>query len=54
VLCALIPDLCNPLSTALKALGLARTGALNADRTTPTTVVEPVDRTLGGLLEVTR
>ena len=54
VLCALLPDLCNPLSTALSALGLARTGALNADGTTRTTVVEPIDRTLGGLVEVTR
>jgi virulence factor Mce-like protein len=54
VLCALLPDLCNPLSTALSALGLARTGALNADGTTRTTEVEPIDRTLGGLVEVTR
>ena len=54
VLCALLPDLCSPLSTALKALGLARTGALNADGTMRTTEVEPIDRTLGGLVEVNR
>jgi phospholipid/cholesterol/gamma-HCH transport system substrate-binding protein len=54
VLCALLPDLCNPLTGALKALGLARAGALNADGTPRTTVVEPIDRTLGGLVAVTR
>ncbi|MFL6106958.1 MAG: MCE family protein [Marmoricola sp.] len=53
VLCALVPDACGPLTSILGVLGLGRTGALTAS-TGPTRVVEPVDRTLGGLVEVTR
>jgi len=50
VLCALVPDACGPLSSVLKVLGLQRTGALTDGATQRTTVVEPVDRTLGGLV----
>ena len=51
VLCALVPDACGPLSSALKVLGLSRTGALTGSGATPTTEVEPIDRTLGGLVK---
>jgi hypothetical protein len=54
VLCAMLPDACQPLTSLVKALGLSRTGALSDDPGSRTTVVEPVDRTLGGLIEVSR
>lgn len=58
VLCALVPDACGPLTSAVKLLGLGRASALAAGDTTPrgtgTTVVEPVDRSLAGLLGGTR
>lgn len=54
VLCALVPDACGPLTSVVKLLGLGRAAALAAEddpaRGTGTTVVEPVDRTLGGLV----
>lgn len=54
VLCALVPDACGPLTSVVKLLGLGRAGALAAEdapaRGTGTTVVEPVDRSLGGLV----
>lgn len=54
VLCALVPDACGPLTSVVKLLGLSRAGALAAEdsaaRGTGTTVVEPVDRSLGGLV----
>lgn len=50
VLCALLPDACGPLTTILKAIGLARP----ATGTPQTRVVEPVDPTLAGLVEVNR
>ncbi|HEY0902674.1 MAG TPA: MCE family protein [Marmoricola sp.] len=52
VLCALVPDACGPLTSAADLLGLGRTGALAGSGTTQ--VVEPIDRTLAGLLEVSR
>jgi virulence factor Mce-like protein len=54
VLCALVPDACGPLSSVLKLLGLQRAGALTEDANARTTVVEPLDRSLGGLVEVGR
>ena len=54
VLCALVPDACGPLTSLVKVLGLQRAGALNTDGSLRTTVVEPVDPTLGGLVEVNR
>jgi virulence factor Mce-like protein len=51
VLCALVPDACGPLSSLVKVLGLSRAGALAPDGSLRTTVVEPVDPTLGGLVE---
>lgn len=51
VLCALVPDACGPLTSLVKVLGLARAGALAPDGSLRTTVVEPVDPTLGGLVE---
>lgn len=54
VLCALVPDACGPLSSLVKVLGLQRAGALNADGSLRTTVVDPIDPTLGGLVGVTR
>lgn len=53
VLCALVPDACPQLTSLVGLLGLGRTGALTTDGGT-TRVVEPIDRTLGGLVEVTR
>jgi phospholipid/cholesterol/gamma-HCH transport system substrate-binding protein len=53
VLCALVPDACGPLSSIVHLLGLQRAGALTDTGTTRTTVVEPVDPTLGGLVGVT-
>src|SRR5689334_17020590 len=47
VLCALLPDACGPLKTVLGVLGLGRAPALTGTRTT---VVEPIDKTLGGLV----
>jgi phospholipid/cholesterol/gamma-HCH transport system substrate-binding protein len=44
VLCALLPDACGPLKTVLGVLGLGRAPALT------TRVVEPIDKTLGGLV----
>ena len=54
VLCALLPDACKPLTSMVNLLGLGRAGALSGDPGSRTTVVEPVDRTLGGLVEVDR
>jgi phospholipid/cholesterol/gamma-HCH transport system substrate-binding protein len=54
VLCALLPDACGPLTSMVNLLGLGRPGAIAGDAGTRTTVVEPVDRTLGGLVEVSR
>jgi phospholipid/cholesterol/gamma-HCH transport system substrate-binding protein len=51
VLCAMLPDLCKPLTSLLDTLKLNRTAALGDG---PTTEVEPIDRSLGGLVEVTR
>ncbi|RNL81053.1 MCE family protein [Nocardioides marmorisolisilvae] len=51
VLCALLPDACGPLKTVLGVLGLGRTAPLQSSRVT---VVEPIDRSLGGLVEVNR
>ena len=45
VLCALLPDACGPLKSVLGVLGLGRAPAL-----TTTRVVEPIDKTLGGLV----
>jgi phospholipid/cholesterol/gamma-HCH transport system substrate-binding protein len=55
VLCALVPDLCGksgPLPPLIDALGLQRAGALTGDGGSRIIEVEPVDRTLGGLVEV--
>lgn len=54
VLCALAPNACGPLSSALKVLGLQRPAALTAGTPGTTREVEPIDRTLGGLVEVSR
>jgi phospholipid/cholesterol/gamma-HCH transport system substrate-binding protein len=57
VLCALVPDLCGksgPLPPLIDALGLQRAGALTGDGGSRIIEVEPVDRTLGGLVEVDR
>jgi ABC-type transporter Mla subunit MlaD len=56
VLCALVPDACGPLSSVVKLLGLQRTGALTGSSasTSRTTEVEPIDRTLGGLVKESR
>lgn len=51
VLCALVPDACGPLTSLVKVLGLSRAGALAPDGSLRTTVVEPIDPTLGGLVE---
>jgi hypothetical protein len=51
VLCARVPDACGPLSSLVKVLGLSRAGALAPDGSLRTTVVEPIDPTLGGLVE---
>ena len=53
VLCALVPDACGPLTSMAKLLGMNRTGALTGGAST-TRVVEPVDTTLAGLVEVSR
>lgn len=53
VLCALVPDACGPLTSAVKLLGLQRTGALTGTPGT-TREIEPIDLTLGGLVEVSR
>jgi len=54
VLCALVPDACGPLSSLVKVLGLQRAGALAGDGSLRTNVVEPIDPTLGGLVEASR
>jgi phospholipid/cholesterol/gamma-HCH transport system substrate-binding protein len=54
VLCAMVPDACKPLTSMVNLLGLGRAGALTGGTGSRTTVVEPVDRTLGGLVEVSR
>jgi phospholipid/cholesterol/gamma-HCH transport system substrate-binding protein len=54
VLCAMIPDACDPLTSVVNLLGLGRPGALAGGTGSRTTVVEPIDRTLGGLVEVSR
>ena len=56
VLCNIIGQtpaspVCGQLQSALKA---PRTAALDRSRPTPARVAEPVDRTLGGLVEVQR
>jgi hypothetical protein len=51
VLCALVPDACGPLTSMVKILGLSRAGALAPDGSLRTSVVEPIDPTLGGLVE---
>ena len=51
VLCALVPDACGPLSSVVKLLGLQRAGALTDSGGVRTTVVDPVDPTLGGLVD---
>jgi len=51
VLCALVPDACGQLSSVVKLLGLQRTGALTQGTTSSVTEVEPIDRTLGGLVK---
>lgn len=48
VLCALLPDACGPLKTVLGVLGLGRAPALTPGA--KVTVVEPIDKTLGGLV----
>jgi virulence factor Mce-like protein len=48
VLCAILPDACGPLKTVLNILGLNRAPALT--QSSKVTVVEPVDKTLGGLV----
>lgn len=53
VLCALLPDACDPISSVLGILGLARPAPMPASGD-PVTVVDPIDRSLGGLLEVAR
>jgi phospholipid/cholesterol/gamma-HCH transport system substrate-binding protein len=50
VLCALVPDACGPLTSVVKLLGLQRAGALAPDGSVRSSVVEPVDPTLGGLV----
>jgi virulence factor Mce-like protein len=54
VLCALVPDACGPLSSAVKLLGLQRAGALAGGTQGAPREVEPIDRSLGGLVEVSR
>ena len=54
VLCALIPDACGPLTSLVNVLGLSRAGALAPDGSLKTTVVEPIDPTLGGLVRADR
>jgi len=49
VLCALLPDACGPLKTVLGVLGLGRAPALTS-QSSRVTVVEPIDKTLGGLV----
>lgn len=53
VLCGLLPDACEPLTGMLEILGLARTGTFG-EVAKPVTEVEPIDRSLGGLLEVAK
>jgi phospholipid/cholesterol/gamma-HCH transport system substrate-binding protein len=52
VLCALVPSACGPLTTILGVLGLGRPAALGPNPGTTVTTVEPIDRTLGGLVAV--
>jgi hypothetical protein len=54
VLCALMPDACGPLTSVVKILGLKRAGALAPDGSLRSSVVEPVDPTLGGLVRSSR
>ena len=54
VLCALVPDACGPLTSVVKLLGLQRAGALDSDGSLRSSEVEPVDPTLGGLVEASR
>ena len=54
VLCALVPDACGPLTSVVKLLGLQRAGALDSDGSLRSPEVEPVDPTLGGLVEASR
>jgi virulence factor Mce-like protein len=54
VLCALVPDACGPLTSLVKVLGLQRAGALTESGGLRTSVVGPIDPTLGGLVEVKR
>jgi phospholipid/cholesterol/gamma-HCH transport system substrate-binding protein len=50
VLCALLPDACGPLSTLLKAIGLGRTAPALDTHVAKVTEVEPIDKTLAGLV----
>jgi phospholipid/cholesterol/gamma-HCH transport system substrate-binding protein len=55
VLCAMIPDLCAaPLNGVVQLLDRNRPGAFTTGSQSRTTVVEPVDLTLAGLVEVSR
>lgn len=54
VLCALVPDGCGPLTSILGVLGLGRPAALTPNLSSTVTTVEPIDKTLGGLVEVNR
>jgi phospholipid/cholesterol/gamma-HCH transport system substrate-binding protein len=56
VLCAMIPDACAPAVKSLVDLLSAkpRAGALTGDTDAPVQVIEPVDPTLSGLVEVSR
>jgi virulence factor Mce-like protein len=54
VLCAMVPDICaGPGKTLIGLLDRNRPAALSEESSSRTTVVEPIDRTLGGLLDVT-
>jgi virulence factor Mce-like protein len=53
LLCALVPDACKPLTSILNVLGLGRTAALTPGASsTQVHVVEPIDKSLGGLVAV--
>ncbi|MCW2783657.1 MAG: virulence factor Mce family protein [Marmoricola sp.] len=54
VLCALLPDACGPLTSILGVLGLGRPAALTNDTSGPTTTIQPIDKSLAGLVEVNR
>jgi virulence factor Mce-like protein len=54
VLCAVLPDACGPLTTILKVLGLGRTAPSVDGGSTENIATVPVDRTLAGLVAVSR